>query len=54
MRQKDWENIVTSHSNSKVSYIWSYQNKVIGKHRLKSRDKSKIKVDFFFFMIYFI
>lgn len=30
-RERDWQNILTCHSNSKAPYLWDYQNHIVSK-----------------------
>jgi U3 small nucleolar RNA-associated protein 21 len=43
LKEKDWDNIVTCHSNASTARVWSFDRKAIGQHVLKSPDDSNIK-----------
>ena len=43
-RERDWDNVVSCHLNTNVARTWSFERKAIGKHILKSKDGSDIKV----------
>lgn len=43
IKENDWDNIVTCHSQTSVAKTWSFSRKVIGKHSLKSPDESNLK-----------
>jgi U3 small nucleolar RNA-associated protein 21 len=43
LKEKDWDNILTCHSNASIARVWSFDRKVIGKYNLKSPDDSNIK-----------
>ncbi|CAG8566492.1 3528_t:CDS:10 [Paraglomus brasilianum] len=42
-KQKEWDNILTCHLNDNGARTWSFQNKVIGKHVLKTGDGTSVK-----------
>jgi U3 small nucleolar RNA-associated protein 21 len=43
IKEQDWDNILTCHSNASAAKTWSFARKAIGKHTLKSPDDSNIK-----------
>ncbi|KAL1914934.1 uncharacterized protein VTP21DRAFT_7850 [Calcarisporiella thermophila] len=43
-RQKDWDNVLTTHLNDTAARTWSIQRKALGKHVLKTSDGSALKV----------
>lgn len=42
-KEREWDNIITCHSNSKFARTWNYNRKLIGKHELLSLDNSNVK-----------
>lgn len=43
IKEREWDNIITCHSNDSVARTWSYARKAIGKHTLRSTDGANIK-----------
>ncbi|PVV00597.1 hypothetical protein BB560_005016 [Smittium megazygosporum] len=44
IRQREWDNIITSHNAHSFASTWSMATKAIGKHEFIAKDKSIIKV----------
>ncbi|KAI8915791.1 quinon protein alcohol dehydrogenase-like superfamily [Gorgonomyces haynaldii] len=42
-KQRDWDNIITCHTNESAVKTWSFQRKAIGKHTLTPQDGSPVK-----------
>ena len=43
MKQKEWDNIITSHSGESTAKTWSFSKKKLGKHSLSTKDGQTLK-----------